>query len=62
MLTRNVLDPKQQHWEYRCEDCGDLRHHPMLERPTQCGNVKCDSYNITIGRPGTLGEKVRKWQ
>ena len=55
MWTSNVIDPNKMYWEYRCDDCGWLMHHPMLERPTQCGNRKCDSYNITVGRPGTLG-------
>lgn len=42
----------EKHWEYRCQDCGQLRYSPTVERPEKCG--ACGSTVLAIARPGEL--------
>lgn len=60
MWERNVFDPTKLHWETLCKVCKSLMNCPMLTKPTRCGNMKCNSTNITVGRPGTLDVNQQK--
>jgi len=51
---------RDEQWEYRCRGCGQLRFHAFREKPTQCGNSKCDSKTLAVGRPGTLSSGMGK--
>ena len=46
-------------WEYRCNQCGQLRFSYSVKEPTQCGN--CESKDITTGQPGTLPEQEKDY-
>ena len=56
MWAKQPINPNESYWDYRCDGCGQLRHWPFREKPTQCGNQKCDSKMLTVGRPGTLNQ------
>jgi DNA-directed RNA polymerase subunit RPC12/RpoP len=47
-----VITPRRENWEYRCQECGQLRFFPSETKPVRCG--ECGTANILVGRPGTL--------
>ena len=49
---RFVVEEDHENWEYRCNDCGQLRFSLGEDKPIKCG--ACGSTSITVGRPGTL--------
>lgn len=46
------LGEYDDHWEYRCGGCGQLRLGAHGVKPIECGN--CGSTDLTVGKVGSL--------